>query len=344
MKIKNIFYLLAALLVVMSSCESTPVVLDFDDSYSPTKPTPGKRDPLPPVDLLTVYAYFQNNMEQQIVVRTIKPQEQTPVIEKMDDREVVLRTSIPVEVATKFDVVAMTAENAESIYPKVIKGATLALPADAYTLENNSVVLKKGEKEARITLKFNKEKFLTLDRTKEYALPLIMQLKEGEAKIVNYYVLSIVIEDVEALPEGNNIEVAQASGSTLGTNALSLKSNYRTDHLYKLNDGSSYSNWWVDADNEPSVWLTVNLKETAKVKGFNIVTGSYGKKLSSVKVWASQDGGVTFVEQGVVSGVERDYTVRVSFKTPIQINALKFTDFKGESRWIDLHEIELVAE
>lgn len=344
MKIKNIFYLLISGLIVLSSCEKDPVVLEFDENYSPKKPTPGKRDPLPPVDLLTVYAYFHNNVEQQIVVRTIKPEEEDPVIEDMQDKEIILKTSILVEAVTKFDVVTMTAENAENLYPKVIKGATLALPADAYSLEGNSVTLEKGEKQAKITLKFKKEKFLTLDKTKEYALPLIMQLKEGEAKIVNYYVLNISIEDVEGIPEGNNVELASTSGTTLRTGDLLLNSNYQQGHLKKLNDGFSYTNWWVDTKNISPVWLTVSLKETAKVKGFTLTTQTFNKKMKSVKVWASQDGGSTYVEQGVVTGAESYYTVPVSFKKPIQVNSLKLTDFTGIDQYIDLHEIELIVE
>ncbi|GAE15708.1 discoidin domain-containing protein [Bacteroides pyogenes] len=343
MKIKNIFYLLISGLIFLSSCEKDPVVLEFDENYSPKKPTPGKRDPLPPVDLLTVYAYFHNNVEQQIVVRTIKPEEEDPVIEDMQDKEIILKTSIPVEVVTKFDVVTMTAENAENLYPKVIKGATLALPADAYSLEGNSVTLEKGEKQATITLKFKKEKFLTLDKTKEYALPLIMQLKEGEAKIVNYYVLNISIEDVEGIPEGNNVELAQVSGKTLSGNSLVLDTDFSKGHLYKLNDENIYTNWWVDT-NISTIWLKVNLKETAKVKGFTLATRTSNQKLKSVKVWASQDGGTTYVEQGVVTGAESYYTVPVSFKKPIQVNSLKLTDFTGIARYIDLHEIELIVE
>ena len=346
MKIKNILHFLLIGVIILSSCVKEPVVLDFDDSYTPKAPVKGKRDAIPPVDLLNVYAYFLNNEVSQTVNRTINA-DGTLTIDAMDDRAIELRTSIPVESNMMIELSKMTAENGGENYPKIIKGLTVELPSEAYSLSKNEITLAKGEKNASVNIQFHKDKFLALDKAKTYALPLVMKLKEGKAIIVNYYVLYISLQDVELLPQGDNVTAVNAvpAGTLYQTKAITITSNYAQEHLYKLNDGDmNYANnWWTQSGG--NTWLAIGLKNSTKIKAVVLKTHYWDRKtIKSAKIWASQDGGTTYVEQGDVSFTDETKTAIVSFKTPININSVKITNFIGYESWIDIHEIQMIGE
>lgn len=346
MKLNKILYVCMLGIMALTSCEKEPIVLEFDDSYTPKAPDKGDRDPMPPVDLLTLYTYFADNQPDIIINRTIDGDDGSLSVEDIEDREIIIKTSIPADIDTHIELLPMTDENSDGQYSTIVKGLNLELPADAYSLSTQNVTISQGERQAQLSIRFNKEKFLELDHTRVYVLPLVMKADNSEAKIVNNYTLYIHLLDVKKLPHGNNVEAPYSiSGNIVAKSNLTFSSDFASAHVYKLNDGNTWQNWWVNGLSNS--YLLINWKNgSSVVKALSFTTDDYWKRMKSVKVWASQDGGITFIEQGTVDLTPSDSSNPVcAFKTPITINALKLTDFvsvnDNGAGTINIYEIDL---
>src|SRR3712207_383774 len=163
MKLKYIIYALVGVSTLWTSCSKDPQVLEFDPSYTPKRPTPGQKDKLPPVDLLTVYGYFNDNMPTKVVNRTLQS-DGTVAVPEIGEMEVGIHTSVAVETDATIMVEPVTATNNADLYGKLIKGTVVELPADAYKLTDASHQVQKGKKlDAKAKLSFVKEKFQALD-------------------------------------------------------------------------------------------------------------------------------------------------------------------------------------
>lgn len=337
--------LLFGVLLLASGCAKAPVVLEFDDSYTPAQPKKGERDTPPPVDLLTVYSYFKTAKEEISVTRSFSSEGVVEEVSSLDDRVLIFRTSVAVEQAMNFKIEKMTAENAPEDFPKVIKGSFVELPAAAFTVEHADIALQQGEKSAEVRIRFHVEAFKTLDKSKNYVLPLvIIPPKESGVKVLGYYTLTITLTDVQALPSGENVSVVkELSGERISGSALTVNTDYAENHVYKVNDGESAQwsgNWWVPSHSQH--WLTLHF-ETTKVKGIVIAT-KYPKYITSLRVSVSQDGGVTMVEQGTVTTEENYFELKIAFDKPVEINAVKLDQFVGAKDYVDVLEVEMVKE
>ncbi len=318
MKKIHILYFAMAFLLISVSCTKDPVVLEFDDSYTPKPPKKGALKEEPPVDLLTVYTYFQESQKDLVVNRVLQTDGSLEIKDEINNVEVQVKTTIPVEAATTFEVTLM--ENEDEAFPKIVKGLTVLLPEDVYNLENSTLDFKVGDKEVGNTIiNLKKDAFKKLDKMKEYVLPLKIKITKGEAVILNYFVLHVTLQDVEALPEAPNVSPSYnfptpSQDKVLRESALHVNSDYATGHLYKLTDSNLGSNWWVKP--EEGHWLSIGIDNLQKIKAIVIKTPSWNNKnLKACDV-----------------------------DTPVNINHIKLTNFKGYDSFVDLMDLYLVIE
>ncbi len=358
--------LLLVLAVSASSCSKvTPEIVEQGKDPLPTNPKGIDRSKiaLPPVDLLTQYLFFQNN-DQEVSVVVLKDETSEQVLD-VDDVEVKISTSIPVETEFVAEVEVMTDKNAPKTYPNVVaNGARMILPPEMYTLSDKTVTFKPGEKEKTLTLSFNKDALATLSEEKTYVIPFVLKIPEELKKTIklhNFFLVSVTKQTILPLPNGDNISVGSSFPSgvvQVDPSELELSTNANTGgHLYKLIDGDYYyanGNWWVS---DPNTYLDIKLPEKRKVKAIALWTlkytkgfYSYDKSIRKMTVLASNNSGEKYFLQGNVSLDSGQKIVVVTFTQSLDIDALRLTGFEGEkydrnpNGDVDINEIVIYAE
>lgn len=347
MKTKNILYIASILLAsLIVSCSTDPVILEFDDSYTPDKPIPGKRDTPPPADVLTVYGRFNPTNEDVVVARIIET-DGSLTVNNIQPVILNINTSIKSKEELVFSIEKMTLEKDNETYQKIIKGSVLELPSDSYQLSSNEVKIVPGEKVKTIEISFNKEKFKELNKERTYAIPLKLTLKKGTATVLpSPYVLNVSLTESKKLPNGNNVSTAYSieSNRILDKNAFNLESDYASGHLWKLKDNKSSSgSWWVKSGSSTS--LNINLTKLTKVKSLRMKLKSYNGRIKTVSVSASNTKGETYINQGVAK-FENDEPewIYIVFDQPIYIDAIKLSDFTSDYTYIDIYELDIYFE
>lgn len=125
-------------------------------------------------------------------------------------------------------------------------------------------------------------------------------------------------------------------------NKITPISNYAKDHLYKLLDGSYWTNWWIPSGSNDNLTLSF---PKAKVGGIHLQLGNYwdpGKTLKSVKVAISEDGS-SYFKQGEISTPRRSLPdVYIIFENPHEITDLRLYDFIGDADIIDINQISIL--
>ena len=358
--------LLLVLAVSVSSCSKvTPEIVEQGKDPLPANPKGIDRSKiaLPPVDLLTQYLFFQNN-DQEVSVVVLKDEASDQVLD-VNDVEVKISTSVPVEAGFVAEVEVMTDKNAPKTYPDAVaNGSRMILPPEMYTLSDKTVTFKPGEKEKTLTLSFNKDALATLSEEKTYVLPLILKIPEELKKTVklhNFFLVTVTKQTVLPLPKGDNISVGSSFPDgvvKVDPSGLKLSTNANTgEHLYKLIDGNDRygnSNWWVS---DPTTYLDIKLPEMRRVKAIALWTLKYTKNFYSLDksirkmtVLASNNSGEKYFLQGNVSLDSGQEVVVVTFTQPLDIDALRLTGFEGEkydgnpNGDVDINEIVIYAE
>lgn len=150
------------------------------------------------------------------------------------------------------------------------------------------------------------------------------------------------------LRNGNNISLVDAdienNYNKLPSNKIILKSNYQSAHLSTLVDGqknSWSSNWWIPGNGEETLELGFDKQKVGAIVFYTC--SAHQKLIRSLRVWVSEDKGASYFDQGVVKP-EMLQKVCVTFKDPVEIDKIKFSNFESwntSDPYIDIHEIEV---
>ncbi len=347
MKYRTIF---SALLLggILASCMHEPVVLEFNDSYTPKKPTPGKLDPLPPVDVYNTYVFpLETNVERTVVNELNSDGAIAQTTFDATPVELRIRTSIAAKEDLVITPTVITAENNPEAYASLIKGTTKLLPENAYTIAEANVTIPQGEKETVVHLNLNEEVVKGLDFSEgSYLLPVMLQLPEGKGIVRGHFMLTINSVTRKAFPTGNNVELVstypQDIQDMIWKSALSFKSNVVSGRLNKLNDGVINDSWYTrESDN---AWLTIHFSE-ANIRMIELYTNN-PNSFSHIKVEVSTDGGNNWIPQGAIDTTQKLDQTNIAFTQPVTINAIRLSEFiplikQQNNQYGDITEIRL---
>lgn len=223
----------------------------------------------------------------------------------------------------------------------------LFLPQETYSVEKGEVA---SGTDGAFAVKLKADAFKDVTKyqnDKEYVLSFGIEVAESipnDLPILGVeeaiYQIKIKLTDFK-FPEGDNVEVAESIDGAKLTN-FEFSSNYATSHLYKLTDGRSWTNWWVDTNNQ-NIFLKATFSEATLVKGvkFDTWNGS-GKFLGGVSISVlPSKGEQTFYQGTYVHTNNSTGEVILKFVEPIDVKEIKLYDFKkGGNQYIDIYEIE----
>lgn len=336
---------LGATALLLSNCRKPePTVLEFNDSFTTTPPTPGERDTPPAVDVLTPYVYFADNQQKITIMRTIQEDESLAIDDPIKEFDVMIKNNAKKDRDETYNIEVMSKENTPKLYDTVIKGNTLLLPSSTYTLSSNSLTIKKGKKvsENPIKISFNKDELIKLDKTKEYILPLVIKNPEGEDAVpANYYTLSVTVFDMEKLVSGDNVSGSMNIPPNIEIlEDLQLSAGNNETLLPRLTDGDpNGSYWWTTSgvDN----WLMIKFEQ--KLITAIIIDQKTSHKLSEVSVDVANAEDGPFYPQGTCSFRGTEERVVITFNKPIKINRLKLHGIHGQTGYIALTEVRVAA-
>ena len=349
MKAKHIVSMLLPVAILLGGCAMEPRVLEFDDTYTPKAPTPGKRDPLPKIDVYHTYLYTPSDRAEIPVEVAYDDQRAVKEISPIPEQSLKLKTSIPASADLNVEISLMTAENSPKDYPSTVKGTTMILPLACYSMSAKEVTISKGAKDApEVKISFNAEEFKKLDMTKDYIVPLVFSVK-GDDKVIihNNWILSFKVSEKKELPEGPNVRLLDLDktleGKVIQGNDLSFASNVRADRLNLLNDGQTGNSWYIQKG-EGAV-LKILFPKT-KVKGFGLHIKDY-KSMREMKVQASANHGAKWYSQGKLTAMpDRVDELHIAFIKPLEIDGIELSEFVpiNSSGWMDIDEVYVIAE
>ncbi|MRI64470.1 DUF1735 domain-containing protein [Ornithobacterium rhinotracheale] len=332
---KNIFkYTLLALggLLLTNCYDSDEIeVIKFDDSFTPANPVEKNRDTPPVVNLLDNIAFFKKG---EITIPVDK--------ENLDTNNI-----INGEVFTNRKMTENFEYQLELDQDWISSNPDLqAIPSGAFTISGQT--LNKDERNGTFKIQLNTD--MAKDFGGTYYLPLKLVSKNDNLNILKGYesgVFKLVFKKSYPIPEGDNVTghkgyFFDGIGDKLPQVSLSFESNYKPDHLFKLNDGDQGGqNWWCDA-NESNTYLTTKFA-TNTIKALKIYTNKWNNTIKSAKVQVSKDNGATWVDQGVATFGEYATVATIEFTQPIDINAIKISNMTqgGGNYWLNINEIEV---
>lgn len=350
--IKYIF--IFCFLLVLSACNRIePEIVEADYKYTPTEPEGEDRGTIqtPPVDLLTQYVYFKNNDQKRDVYVIIDNSSETLL--SPGDLEVLVSTSFPVKEPFIAELELMNSEDFPKSYAQVMMEGPKHLPKEAYKIDTNKLSFNVGDKEKKVSIKFDEDVLMALDESHEYVIPLVVKLpKDTKVKTHNYFLLTLRIAKVQKIIESdNNLTLASSLPKNLKQIPYVVASNYNESTLHMLNDGEkdSWNNRWDSwsARSGSDHFLEFSFKQS-KVKAVVIYTlnasFSSNYSLKSVSFEVSNTNGFTYIPQGKVTVEKTSERLVVLFNSPVDINRLKMLDFEGMSNDINFHEIEVYTE
>lgn len=332
--IKSILLLLCCGTFLVQCDKRDAEVVQFNDKYTVKKPTKGKRETPPKVDLLNLYARF-DNLEFSTGV-LLRDGEMGRVVANTPEVTVPISTSFPpsVDAILNLSIDEETGKNS---------GKNL-LPTNAVRLPE-SVTLTKDTQTISANISFDAEIIKTLE-VGTYYFYLRLGANDTEVKFKEGHSLALITVSVKhsRLPNGNNLNLF--SGSVLGMsqvspNSFAWSSASASNHLYKLSDNSSSYNWWVSVGYGYD--LVARFHEAKTLKVVYIECGSRNKGLGSVKVEVTDDSGV-WIEQGVFTATGYNDYIMLSFPQPVEVSGIRFSEFQtlqgATTSSIDIHEIK----
>lgn len=353
MKNKILHTGIAAIALFFVGCSHmTPEVVEFDSSYKPKEPNKIDRDKVqkPPLDLLTQYVVFKNN-DQKIRISYELAEDGNLIASPIEDVNVVIGTSIKIAEPFKVKVVNMTNESHPKTFQSVVNGEVKLLPSDMFTLSANEVTFNPKDSDQKISIKIDTEKAKTLDRAFTYVVPLVLEVpKEGEVKVHNFFLLSVNLEII-SIEAGQNVKYINKWSTEkltrIPAGELKAISDYKPEFLQRITDGNnsrSGQNWWVPSTGNDPQTLTIKFPRQ-KVKGV-ILKGNYETKhIKQINVSVSANGGSSFVDQGTAvnpnAGAFNGADMFIVFDKPQDIDAVKFSKFKGNLDFVNIVEVEV---
>ena len=213
------------------------------------------------------------------------------------------------------------------------------LPSTSYQLE--SAIIKAGELTTNLGLTFTNPDVL---KGGSYALPLNLAFEEidgvGLTTNSKEYLLSLVIYNSLAnISFGNKPE-----GETSNEN-VKLNSNVNSYNLHYLVDGElgAGSSWWSQSWEATAAnhYLEISPQDNRLIKGIQINSENLNKRLTEVRIWVENDGGIELHGDATVEndGLEQ----YLLFEKPISSNMIRLTNLKsGTSNKVSLTEIQLI--
>ncbi|AEK22992.1 hypothetical protein [Capnocytophaga canimorsus] len=224
------------------------------------------------------------------------------------------------------------------------------LPQEAYIIEKGEAISSE-DKGFIVKLKADAFKDATkYQEDKEYVLSFGVQVSDVSPKDLPILGIEEVIYQIKVkitefkFPEGDNIEeVSDITGAMLTD--FQLSSNYAQDHLGKLTDGYSWTNWWVNTNN-PNIFLKATFSEPKLVRGVKIKTPrrSWSNKfLGGVDITVLPgNGSVKTFYQGTYTHTNNvTGEIVLKFIQPITIKEIKLHNFKkGGDQYVDINELE----
>lgn len=330
---KKIQYLLILIIpFVINSCSDNEIeVISFDNSFTPKKATPGARDTPPPVDLLHTYAFFTN--VNQTVSFSKFDEGDTVSVSGIDNLEIKVELNKKAEQEIPYSL---------SLSDKWIKEKSEnILPEEVYTINTEPIAV--GTEGNMANIMINKDVIKDLEDG-IYYLPIELKCNDKEIKTLkNHEILVVKVNVKRGLPSGENVEVTQnAEGTIVDGDFLSFDSDYLNarGNLIKLNDRDFFGRpWWVDSSTPH--WLKIRMREMKRVSAIVLQTAIADQTIRTVDVLVSDDDGVTYASQGVAETTGNPRAITISFKKPLNINAIKLDNFVGTSRWINIFEVQL---
>ncbi|MBR8764269.1 hypothetical protein IX335_001497 [Porphyromonas levii] len=181
-----------------------------------------------------------------------------------------------------------------------------------------------------------------------YLTALGVSLVEEDLAIALSKNNSVFFVKVEVLPNLINEDNVHVSDRQLSKNPVRnavYSSNFRPDLVPLLEKDNYRTVWWVQegSDSYLEIKFDMTLVTSGKMK-CNL--NSKSKTIKKVKIEVSNDGGVTFVEQGYLEVPKAGWYTYFVFDTPQEINAIRFSEFETYStdpkdRYVDFCNISI---
>ncbi|MGQ1944045.1 DUF1735 domain-containing protein [Ornithobacterium rhinotracheale] len=317
--------------LLLSNCNDTDdiEVVKFDDSFIPAKPVEKDRDTPPKVNLLDNIIFFANSEN------TVQVNKETLDTENFINIPVSTNRKVTEDLAFHLNL----DENWVSNNPNLT-----ILPETAYKIEKQT--LTQGKRNGSIKVVLNTEEAKKLDRS--YYLPLQIISDNENLNVLKGFdksVFKIIIKKSYPIPNENNVSVIEdlnipfELGDKINFN---VNANYATGHTYKINDGRNRESWWVDTRYN-NIFLEMKF-ETRTVKAMFLTLNS--RDLEGLKVSVSNDNGETWIDQGEITLKNTNSYAYIVFEKPIDINAIKFSNFKANgsnSVYANINEVDIYS-